>query len=187
MFPPDREIKLLGCFNSYLFAPHPFPSCPLTASIKVYFVSCLSYYYVKLFWKTLQKSEKSQKVSKAWKKTNLMVDLHLLHLPREGRRWLRKSGSSWEKSQRQESLVVYQRSKTGTQKQTHFISKRTLMVRMIRCWKKEKPNESSRVFLFRYFEIVSRCLLEHRFQPSTSYCVPYWSMQFYGPYYMESE
>lgn len=41
------------------------------------------------------------------------------------------------------------------------------------------------MFLFRYFEIVSRCLLEHRFQPSTSYCVPYWSMQFYGPYYME--
>lgn len=145
MSPPDREIKLLGCLNSYLFAPHPFPSCPLTVSIKVYFVSCPSY-YVKLFWKALQKSEKSQKVSEAWKKPNLMVDLHLLHLPREGRRWLRKSGSSWEKSQRQESLVVYQKSKTGTQKQTHFISKRTLMVGMIRCWKKKIPMKAVECF-----------------------------------------
>lgn len=84
MSPPDRGIKLLDCFHSCLFTPHPFPSCALTASIKVCFVSYPSYYYVNIFWKALQKGKKSQKVSKAWKKTNLMVDPHLLHLPRKG-------------------------------------------------------------------------------------------------------
>lgn len=140
----------------------------------------MSIYFERPF-KKVKSHKKFQKLGK-----KLMVNLHLLHLPGEGQEEAQKGWKFVLRRKEAEATVPCSLSEVqGWNLKADTFHFKKNFNRGNDEVLKQNTNESCRMFLLRYFQIVSKCLLEHGFQPSTSYLLSYWSMQFYGLYYME--